>query len=111
MLLTSHKSFFFAGVVNNIQKTNDRFSVPVTSAEFAVMRTAFSVWQTVLLPYLSENWNTAWVFYLLCLYTLGIYLHVVNVDISYCLIWVNSTNQIVLLLFIKEEKLVLQGLK
>lgn len=79
MLLTTHKSFFFAGVVNNIQKTNDRFSVPVTSAEFAVMRTAFSVWQTVLLPYLSESWNTAWVFYLLCLYTLGIYLHVVNV--------------------------------
>lgn len=79
MLLTTRKSFFFAGVVNNIQKTNDRFSVPVTSAEFAVMRTAFSVWQTVLLPYLSESWNTAWVFYLLCLYTLGIYLHVVNV--------------------------------
>lgn len=66
-------------MVNNIQKTNDRFSVPVTSAEFAVMRTAFSVWQTVLLPYLSESWNTAWVFYLLCLYTLGIYLHAVNV--------------------------------
>ncbi|KAI8568631.1 hypothetical protein RHMOL_Rhmol02G0215500 [Rhododendron molle] len=46
--------FISLSVVNNIQKTNDRFSVPVTSAEFAVMRTAFSVWQTVLLPYLSE---------------------------------------------------------
>lgn len=34
--------FISLSVVNNIQKTNDRFSVPVTSAEFAVMRTAFS---------------------------------------------------------------------
>ncbi|CAK9164566.1 unnamed protein product [Ilex paraguariensis] len=30
-------------VVNNILKTNERFTVPVTAAEFAVMRTAFSV--------------------------------------------------------------------
>ncbi|CAL5414257.1 unnamed protein product [Camellia sinensis] len=33
---------YYLGVVNNILKTNDRFSVPVTTAEFAVMRTAFS---------------------------------------------------------------------
>ncbi|GAB4861176.1 hypothetical protein Ancab_036333 [Ancistrocladus abbreviatus] len=29
-------------VVNNIQQINERFTVPVTSGEFAVMRTAFS---------------------------------------------------------------------
>ncbi|CAL5417178.1 unnamed protein product [Camellia sinensis] len=34
--------FISLSVVNNILKTNDRFSVPVTTAEFAVMRTAFS---------------------------------------------------------------------
>ncbi|KAK9270411.1 hypothetical protein L1049_025990 [Liquidambar formosana] len=34
--------FVSLSVVNNILKTNDRVTVPVTSAEFAVMRTAFS---------------------------------------------------------------------
>ncbi|KAA8544547.1 hypothetical protein F0562_022594 [Nyssa sinensis] len=34
--------FISLSVVNNILKTNDRFTVPVTTAEFAVMRTAFS---------------------------------------------------------------------
>ncbi|XP_059637752.1 single-stranded DNA-binding protein WHY2, mitochondrial isoform X2 [Cornus florida] len=34
--------FVSLGVVNNILKTNDRFTVPVTNAEFAVMRAAFS---------------------------------------------------------------------
>lgn len=34
--------FISLSVVNNILKTNDRFSVPVTKAEFAVMREAFS---------------------------------------------------------------------
>lgn len=34
--------FISLSVVNNILKTNERFSVPVTKAEFAVMRTAFS---------------------------------------------------------------------
>ncbi|KAL3513316.1 hypothetical protein ACH5RR_026033 [Cinchona calisaya] len=34
--------FFSLNVVNNILKTNERLVVPVTSAEFAVMRTAFS---------------------------------------------------------------------
>uniref|UniRef100_A0A0A9CVM8 Uncharacterized protein n=1 Tax=Arundo donax TaxID=35708 RepID=A0A0A9CVM8_ARUDO len=29
-------------VLNNVQKTTDRLSVPVTKAEFAVMRTALS---------------------------------------------------------------------
>eukprot|EP00494_Astrolonche_serrata_P018935 UN19132 len=29
-------------VLNNVQKTNERLSVPVTKAEFAVMRTALS---------------------------------------------------------------------
>ncbi|XP_010427952.1 PREDICTED: single-stranded DNA-binding protein WHY2, mitochondrial-like [Camelina sativa] len=34
--------FFSLSVVNNILNTNDRFVVPVTTAEFAVMKTAFS---------------------------------------------------------------------
>jgi hypothetical protein len=34
--------FISLTVVNNIQQTNDRFSVPVSTAEFAVMRAAFS---------------------------------------------------------------------
>nr|XP_027092747.1 single-stranded DNA-binding protein WHY2, mitochondrial-like [Coffea arabica] len=34
--------FFSLNVVNNILKTNERLVVPVTAAEFAVMRTAFS---------------------------------------------------------------------
>ncbi|KAM7508149.1 hypothetical protein LguiA_018602 [Lonicera macranthoides] len=34
--------FVSLSVVNNILKTNERFTVPVTTAEFAVMRTAFS---------------------------------------------------------------------
>ncbi|KAL8482347.1 hypothetical protein ACS0TY_028497 [Phlomoides rotata] len=34
--------FFNLNVVNNVLKTNDRFTVPVTPAEFAVMRTAFT---------------------------------------------------------------------
>lgn len=34
---------FIAGVNNSILNTNDRFVVPVTKAEFAVMKTAFSV--------------------------------------------------------------------
>ncbi|KAL7118388.1 hypothetical protein ACP275_03G133400 [Erythranthe tilingii] len=40
--------FVSLSVVNNILKTNDRFVVPVTTAEFAVMRTAF----TFALPHL-----------------------------------------------------------
>ncbi|KAL8485751.1 hypothetical protein ACS0TY_027873 [Phlomoides rotata] len=32
-----------SNVVNNVLKTNDRFTVPVTPAEFAVMRTAFTI--------------------------------------------------------------------
>ncbi|XP_052190382.1 single-stranded DNA-binding protein WHY2, mitochondrial [Diospyros lotus] len=34
--------FISLSVVNNILKTNDRLTVPVSTAEFAVMRTAFS---------------------------------------------------------------------
>ncbi|RAL47492.1 hypothetical protein DM860_011230 [Cuscuta australis] len=34
--------FMSLNVVNNVLKTNDRLTVPVTSAEFAVMQTAFS---------------------------------------------------------------------
>ncbi|CAI9754256.1 unnamed protein product [Fraxinus pennsylvanica] len=34
--------FVSLNVINNILKTNDRFVVPVTTAEFAVMRTAFN---------------------------------------------------------------------
>ncbi|KAL2520321.1 Single-stranded DNA-binding protein WHY2 [Forsythia ovata] len=34
--------FISLSVVNNILKTNDRFVVPVTTAEFAVMRTVFN---------------------------------------------------------------------
>ncbi|KAL8509390.1 hypothetical protein ACS0TY_016559 [Phlomoides rotata] len=34
--------FFNLNVVNNVLKTNDRFTIPVTPAEFAVMRTAFT---------------------------------------------------------------------
>ncbi|XP_051124383.1 single-stranded DNA-binding protein WHY2, mitochondrial isoform X2 [Andrographis paniculata] len=39
-------------VVNNILKTNDKFCVPVTTAEFAVMRTAF----TFALPHIM-GWD------------------------------------------------------
>ncbi|KAL8474895.1 hypothetical protein ACS0TY_031347 [Phlomoides rotata] len=35
--------FFNLNVVNNVLKTNDRFTVPVTLAEFAVMRIAFTM--------------------------------------------------------------------
>lgn len=34
---------YIVDVVNNILQTNERFVVPVTAAEFEVMRTAFSV--------------------------------------------------------------------
>lgn len=34
--------FFSLAVANNVTKTNERFTVPITSAEFAVMRTSFS---------------------------------------------------------------------
>ncbi|KAL8167094.1 hypothetical protein V2J09_008593 [Rumex salicifolius] len=34
--------FFSLNVVNNIQQTNERLTVPVTTAEFAVIRTSFS---------------------------------------------------------------------
>ena len=44
---------FFAAVVNSVEKTNDRLSVPVTKAEFSVMRTALSVSFTVSICYLS----------------------------------------------------------
>lgn len=44
--------FMSLNVVNNVLKTNDRLTVPVTSAEFAVMRTAFSF----ALPYIL-GWN------------------------------------------------------
>lgn len=33
----------WTAVVNNIQKTNERFSVPVTKAEFTAIRTVLSV--------------------------------------------------------------------
>ncbi len=42
---------FLADVVNNILKTKEFFTVPVTTAEFAVMKTACSVWpNTELYP-------------------------------------------------------------
>ncbi|CAH9126740.1 unnamed protein product [Cuscuta epithymum] len=44
--------FMSLNVVNNVQKTNDRLTVPVTCAEFAVMRTAFSF----ALPHML-GWN------------------------------------------------------
>lgn len=44
--------FFSLNVVNNILQTNDRLVVPVTSAEFAVMRTVF----TFALPHLM-GWD------------------------------------------------------
>ncbi|KAG8378565.1 hypothetical protein BUALT_Bualt08G0150100 [Buddleja alternifolia] len=44
--------FISLSVANNIQKTNDRFIVPVTSAEFAVLRTAF----TFALPHIM-GWD------------------------------------------------------
>ncbi|CAA0837707.1 Single-stranded DNA-binding protein WHY2-mitochondrial [Striga hermonthica] len=44
--------FISLSVVNNILKTNDRFTVPVTSAEFAVMRAAF----TFALPHIM-GWD------------------------------------------------------
>ncbi|PIN02056.1 hypothetical protein CDL12_25434 [Handroanthus impetiginosus] len=44
--------FISLNVVNNILKTNDRFVVPVTTAEFAVMRAAF----TFALPHIM-GWD------------------------------------------------------
>ncbi|XP_075485635.1 single-stranded DNA-binding protein WHY2, mitochondrial [Primulina tabacum] len=44
--------FISLNVVNNILKTNDRLVVPVTTAEFAVMRTAF----TFALPHIM-GWD------------------------------------------------------
>ncbi|GER46864.1 single-stranded DNA-binding protein WHY2 [Striga asiatica] len=44
--------FISLSVVNNILKTNDRFVIPVTCAEFAVMRTAF----TFALPHIM-GWD------------------------------------------------------
>lgn len=41
--MSEHSFKLFAGVTNNILKTNERFTVPVTTAEFAVMRAAFNV--------------------------------------------------------------------
>lgn len=41
--------FVSLSVVNSVQHTNDRLVVPVTAAEFAVMRTAFSVRHYLLL--------------------------------------------------------------
>lgn len=46
ILIAAFAFVLYAGVVNNNLKTNDRFTVPVTTAEFAVMRTAFSVRST-----------------------------------------------------------------
>ncbi|KAL8551987.1 hypothetical protein ACS0TY_000878 [Phlomoides rotata] len=43
-ILLSVLIVLFADVVNNVLKTNDRFTVPVTPAEFAVMQTAFTIW-------------------------------------------------------------------
>lgn len=44
MLLNLYWGFvLFAAVANNILKTNERLTVPVSTAEFAVMRAAFSV--------------------------------------------------------------------
>lgn len=40
--------------MNTLEKTNERFSVPVTRAEFTVMRTAFSV---RLPSFLNANFN------------------------------------------------------
>ncbi|XP_047327664.1 single-stranded DNA-binding protein WHY2, mitochondrial [Impatiens glandulifera] len=42
--IKAHDSGYFLSlnVVNNVMKTTDRFTVPVTTAEFAVMRTAFN---------------------------------------------------------------------
>ncbi|KAJ7003036.1 hypothetical protein NC653_008312 [Populus alba x Populus x berolinensis] len=37
-----HMQLLFAGVVNNILKTTERFTVPVTTAEFTVLKTACS---------------------------------------------------------------------
>ncbi|XP_008803798.1 single-stranded DNA-binding protein WHY2, mitochondrial-like [Phoenix dactylifera] len=44
--------FFNLTVMNSVQKTNDRFSVPVAKAEFAVVRAAFSF----ILPYIM-GWD------------------------------------------------------
>ncbi|KAM0061634.1 putative transcription factor ssDNA-binding-TF family [Helianthus debilis subsp. tardiflorus] len=46
------------GVTNNISKITERFTVPVTTAEFAVMRSAFSV---CLLTQLSLHINLKYV--------------------------------------------------
>lgn len=53
--------FFNLTVMNSVQQTNDRFSVPVTKAEFAVMRAAFSYilpyimgWDQVIKPHLES---------------------------------------------------------
>ncbi|XP_017699270.1 single-stranded DNA-binding protein WHY2, mitochondrial isoform X2 [Phoenix dactylifera] len=57
--------FLNLNVVNTVQKTNERFSLPVTKAEFAVMRTALSYvlphimgWDQVIgprLPNIPQN--------------------------------------------------------
>lgn len=44
--------FISLTVADNVKKTNDRFTVPVTTAEFAVMRTSFSF----ALPYIM-GWD------------------------------------------------------
>ena len=58
--------FFLADVVNNILKTKEFFTVPVTTAEFAVMKTACSVWPnknfihftlSFSFYFYSVNWN------------------------------------------------------
>ena len=49
----SEMHHFFAAVVNSVEKTNDRLSVPITKAEFAVMRTTLSVSFNVSICYLS----------------------------------------------------------
>lgn len=36
-------TIFFAAVLNNVQKTSERLSVPITKAEFSVIRTSLSV--------------------------------------------------------------------
>lgn len=46
------RHIFFAAVVNSVEKTNDRLSVPITKAEFAVMRTTLSVSFNVSVCYL-----------------------------------------------------------
>ncbi|XP_020249204.1 single-stranded DNA-bindig protein WHY2, mitochondrial-like [Asparagus officinalis] len=58
--------FFNLSVLNSAQKTTERFSVPVTKAEFAVMRTAFGFalphimgWDRVVTPQFVNTSNSA----------------------------------------------------